>query len=253
MKFQSGWFGACLIVMALLGTVLAGFVASIEKENQPVSKWDYITDVSGLMDHSQAPEYIDYNPSTNYTGYTNGTGTVVYSPSSGVNNYRYVVEAGTDEAITPNITVTNSSSYPADYGPFKDTQSFVNITWNGSNPPFAGDSLITNTYDSGVPVGFTTLSNILPSATGYERFTIDLTYTGSYPVLFYNGDWAYTSTNPGVPGVPSIDVYSATFTDSSMPDRLVINTIAMYVEAYKNGNLVWSEVASKVGIHVSVC
>lgn len=81
MRFQSGKLGALIIVITLLTTVLAGYCTNVTAEEIEVIDYEYVTDVSGLFDYTETPQYINYNPSTNVTGYAGGGSTSAYSDS----------------------------------------------------------------------------------------------------------------------------------------------------------------------------
>lgn len=81
MRFQSGKLGALIIVITLLTTVLAGYCTNVTAEEIEVVDYEYVTDVSGLFDYTETPQYINYNPSTNVTGYAGGGSTSAYSDS----------------------------------------------------------------------------------------------------------------------------------------------------------------------------
>ena len=81
MRFQSGKLGALIIVITLLTTVLAGYCTNVTAEEIEVIDYEYVTDVSGLFDYTETPQYINYNPSTNITGYAGGGSTSAYSDS----------------------------------------------------------------------------------------------------------------------------------------------------------------------------
>ena len=263
MKFNNGYFGACICVLALLGTASCGFFLNIEKDTREVTNYEYTADVSGLFSYTDAPEYIDYNPSSNLNGYDDN---VVYTPSNVVNNYRYkIADGGT---TTESLTVTNSSDYPGDYGNFQFGHSDygyveapdVRFLWNG-NIDFGSASTIYGKSSNalvqsiGTPIEnskihITKFTNLLNSLNAdlsiYATIEFTITYNSTYPVLFYSGAW-------DVSQVPSDDgykyAYHTTLNESnSMPDRLVINTASNLVTAYRNNSIIWTTTADNVGV-----
>ncbi len=138
MRFKSGMLGVCIVVISLLISVLAGFVMDVEKGQREATDYEYITDVTGLFDIGQAPDYITYNPSSNYTGYSDNT--VNYTESSSVNSYRYVK--------TPGATTTTSKTYTYSNTP----NDALNFPPEGSGDPddppawtsFQGPCIINN-------------------------------------------------------------------------------------------------------------
>ena len=262
MKFKNGYFGACVVVLALLGTVLAGFVTDIEKTTVPVTNYDFVTDVSGLFTYEQTPEYVDYSPSSNYTGYT---GEATYADASGVNQYRYVKSQGTP--TTETLTFSDSSDYPGDYGSFTMTTPGgyvyppqVYFQWNGviDFGSTTSTSIVAGPYNArvqsvGTPVEnsrihFTRLSNILEDlgVTTAQSSEISINYTSTYPVLFYSGSW--TATEYGVSGGTAFTYWAQFNEDNTMPTRLTVESSSMLVKAYRNDTLIWTQTADNVGV-----
>lgn len=255
MKFNNGYFGACICVLALLGCGLAGFFASVEKDTRPVTNFDYVTDVSGLFSYTDAPEYIDYNPSSNITGYGATTwlyptsGTVIYSPSSTVNSYPYVVETGQTETLT-NATITSNSSYNSDYGVWQGNSNirFVGFGVHGrADPdnPGIGDFMLKD-------MKATKLSTILTSIdySDYERIEIDVTQNDTYPVLFCHGDFSYYA-DYNIHLEQSGTGYYYKFTDNLddwMPTHLKIDVASYVVEVYRGSTLLYTDVADNIGV-----
>ena len=73
MRFNGGYLGACIIVLSILLGIAGGLMLNVNETSVSSTKYDYVTDITGLFDTSQEPQYIDYEPATNYTGYTNTT------------------------------------------------------------------------------------------------------------------------------------------------------------------------------------
>lgn len=264
MKFANGMFGACICVVALLGTAIGGFVLNIEEDTRTVTNYNYVADVSGLFSYSDAPEYVSYNPSTNYVGYS--LGGVTYTPATTINNYRYVIEnGGTD---TDSITVTDSSSFPADYGNFQFgysdqdvvQQPDVRFLWDGSinfgtASTIFGNSSNAHVSSVGTPiedskVHITKLTNVLNELNNnmalYMSVTVDVAYDTTYPVLFYAGGWSTTEVS-SYGGY--FNAYHTTMNESnSMPDKLEVNIASYMVNAYRDNVLIWSATADNVGV-----
>lgn len=264
MKFANGMFGACICVIALLGTAIGGYVLNVEEDTREVTKFDYIADVSGLFSYSDAPEYIAYNPSTNYVGYE--VGSVEYTPTPYANNYRYTIANGS--ASTESLTVTNSSDYPGDYGEFEFGESeqgyvqspSVRFLWDGAINFGTTTTLYGNQSNAivrsiGSPiedakVHITQLSNIIDDLTdnldAYEKIDMTVTQNSTYPVLFYTGSWSVTE----------VDAYDGYFNayytrmneSNAMPDRLVMDVASYLTTAYRDGTIIWQATADNVGV-----
>ena len=84
-----------MIVLAIGFAIGGTILLSAEEQTNTVTKYKMVTDVTGLFDTDESPEYIDYDLSQNYTGYfttdtvmngVNYWGGATFSSTS-VNNY----------------------------------------------------------------------------------------------------------------------------------------------------------------------
>lgn len=260
MRFKAGLLGLCIVVLSLFGTVLSGFLLGVESDTRETTSYNYITDVTGLFDITNAPEYVDYSPSSNYVGYSPALA-VDYSPSSTVNSYRYVKAPGT--TYTTTATITNSSSYPSDTGRFSPSEAGTSgfIDWDGSinfgstvtfqdivyNASTASVSVQVGEYMGSMPM-ITSLARIIQGLNlgNYNTLSIDITY-GSKPVMFYYGDWTFTSVSRG-DGLSQY-IYSVTLDESnSMPTHLEVNMATYAVTASRNGTQLWNVNAGQVDV-----
>lgn len=230
-------------MLALLGTAISGFVLNIEKDTREVTNYDYIADVSGLFSYTDAPEYIDYNPSTNLNGYD---GNVVYTPSNVVNNYRYKIADGTSTPLTcPSIS--SSDTNPVDYGPFQTDQ----IVALNPNPLKEGALYIGAVDHKAGGMKFSDYVNNL-NLSQYETVELTLTHSTPYPVFFYPDGWNFVSYPIHLPsGDMTVEGWyndtPVTF-DRNCPDRLVIQTNSMVVSAYKGNSLQWQQTTDNIGV-----
>lgn len=116
MKFKSGYLGICIVVLSLLLGTAGSLLLNVDKTTEASTKYEYKTDITGLFDTSQEPQYINFNPATNITGYSplfpadspNPTG-LDYAVSSSTNNYRILAQDSTP-VNGPSGTVNNSTS-----------------------------------------------------------------------------------------------------------------------------------------------
>lgn len=117
-RYGLGMAGCMIVVVALLGSILAGFCLDVSKQTRPVTDYDYVTDVTGLFTIDQSPDYIQYAPSTNYTGYTDIT-SMQYSISATPNNYRIVLDPAPPASSSATLNSVTPSSLSAKwlYGP----------------------------------------------------------------------------------------------------------------------------------------
>ena len=263
MRFNNGMFGACICVLALLGTAIGGFVLNVHEDQREVTKYNYIADVSGLFSYSDAPEYIEYNPSSNYVGYTPGA--VEYTQSSTANNFRYIIQDG-DTITSDPVAITDSSDYPYDYGNFvlgTVTSGVYNpvahFLWNGGTYNFGNTMNIHGKDVNGIVnldhieddkwgsmTKFTNIVNNLGlTLSSYSKIELTPVVTGSYPILFYGGTWERNEVQVGN-GYYN-DYHAVLNENNALPDKIVYDVVANQVTAYRGSNVIWSNFADNVG------
>lgn len=111
MKFQSGILGVIIVVVALMGTIFGGYLMNVHQEQVTTTNYDPVTDVTSLFNFTEQPDYIEYNPAKNYTGYSlsNGSGTGVdYTSSPNIN--QYYMSSTTSSTITVDLNVLNNTT-----------------------------------------------------------------------------------------------------------------------------------------------
>ena len=252
--------GCCVVVLALLGTVLSGFILGIDPSTRNVTSYDYVTDVTGLFDITDAPEYVTYSPSSNLVGYSPSSA-INYTQSSTVNSYRYVVQDGIEDTTTS--TVTYNSSYTSDTGRFNASEAGTSalINWNGTidfgstttwqgvtyNASTAQESVQVGEYMGSMPM-ITSLSRVISALNlnSYNALDIELTY-GTMPIMFYNGTWAFTNVERGDDLTQYI--YSTTLNENNcMPTSMHVNLATNTVTAYRNDTQMWNINADQVDV-----
>lgn len=116
MQFRNGNLGVCLVVVAVVLTILGSYVLSMDVEEKTVTKYAGVSELTGLFDSEQAPAYINYNPSTNYTGYYTDTDTkyfdgVTATTTTQPNQYRLNLEpTNHSTGTTPTLSGSNWAS-----------------------------------------------------------------------------------------------------------------------------------------------
>lgn len=115
--------GVCVTVLAIMGMILCGYALSVQESERITTGYEYVTDISGLFDYSQDPQYVPYNPSANWTGFytsdSDVTDGINYTTSSAANNYPIrqqttIIDTGTldlTSVTTTNPFATSSSQY----------------------------------------------------------------------------------------------------------------------------------------------
>lgn len=246
MKFNNGYFGACICVLALLGCGLAGFFASVEKDTRPVTNFDYVADVSGLFSYTDAPEYIDYNPSSNLNGYD---GNVIYTPANTVNNYPYAVQVGDTESLS-SFTFTNSSNLPNDYGPWNGNNN-IRFVWFNDNVSSPINEYLLKDNKA------TKLSNVLNSMnlSGYQTVSLDISQ-GTYPVFIFHENWNFaqdynqsTGYYTGYTTMTDELVYPRMWVDMNriLPTHIDVDITSYICNVYNGTTLLYSDAAENIG------
>lgn len=228
--FKPGYLGVSIAVIALLGGVLLGSVLNVSSHNESTTKYDYVSDISGLFDVSNEPQYIDFNPATNYTGYTNmlydinDPSGVSFDHSTVSNNYRMVTKLGTTEA-GPSGTINKYSNYP--------TPSIEGLnTYHAPLGPQIG-----NIYTTAYEFKYTTVYDFLHAHFGplsqYSQIEINLNWSDpttrhmawiSYGYNSSTGD--YTFSYP----------YSIS---EGLCSRFIINTQDLTIRGYNSQGNPW--------------
>lgn len=183
MRFKRGYLGVLLVTLCLFGSALLCIIANVEKENVITTKYDYVTDVTGLFDFSDAPQYTEYNPNANYIGYTNSVSTLAspsgisFVSSNSVNNYAVMVAPGTTVS-GPSGTVNNSTSLPQ-----ATFDSAPVISLNASDPAIVNDTAVgARLYNFKVATVYDWVSSIWPNISTYQEITINLTLPNGAPI-----------------------------------------------------------------------
>lgn len=91
--------GVVVICIALAGALFGAYLAGIETDEHEITAYEYLADMSGEFEFDQSPQYIDFDPNTNYIGYySTDTGKlfpldkVDFTRYDGVNNYRIATD-----------------------------------------------------------------------------------------------------------------------------------------------------------------
>lgn len=220
MNFRNGYLGACIIVLGIMATIVGSYALSVDVTDEQVTKYEYVTDLTGLFTTEQAPTYISYNPSTNYTGYYTSSSIinnqiyfdgVNYQTSSKANMYRLNIQPSNLTSSTETITGTGISlSNPHVTFVGTRTLSGSTVTYAWGNYTGDNDTLSSIVSNLSIPVGDnvvqiksnTDLSNI---TFPHSISTIDADW-----VLFSVIDWWTTNGSSsaltvGTPDAITID------------------------------------------------
>lgn len=119
MRYDNGMLGVCLVVVALVASVGGAYVLSMDMEEVNVTKYNYVSDLTGIFESEKTVTYIEYEPSTNFTGYYTDPNTkyfsgVDYTSSTKTNNYRLNLAPVSSTNSTINLsTLTSEKTNPA--------------------------------------------------------------------------------------------------------------------------------------------
>ena len=123
MDMRDGMLGVVIIAIALAVALFGSYLAGVTPQEESVIKYNYLADVSGEFKYDQSPQYIDFDPSTNYTGYySNDT----YSESA---NKYYFAEDQVE--YTPNVDSQSKNivnNYRVDLMPTEYNQTSTDLT-----------------------------------------------------------------------------------------------------------------------------
>lgn len=120
-------FGAAVVAVIIAASIFLTYALDVQEETVTVNEYDYITDISGLFERSEAPQYNEYDLAKNYTGYFTAEDEPYWSgigeyKTASVNNYRLNLKPTASVVSTENLwdsTLGNISTntFTMYYGP----------------------------------------------------------------------------------------------------------------------------------------
>lgn len=235
MKFKAGYLGLCLVVLALFGSAILGLVANVDKTEVTTTSYDYVTDITGLFDFSDTPQYIEYIPASNYTGYSNTVDNENYptglsfTVSQVANNYRVPTYVSTT-TTGPSGTINDSTSLTL----VPHNTVISGNTREGYSPTGLASNQIPDDYTSVTGYKVSTIYDfcysVFGAPSGYRSVELNFSYPGvGYPITS-----AFV-----VPGLNSVDAPYSYGSTSFHPQitRLVIDPVALTAQAYTGASL----------------
>lgn len=172
MKFQSGILGVIVVVIALIGTVFGGYILNINSQSTVTTDYSDITDVSSLYSYTNQPDYIEYNPAKNFTGYklSNNSGSGINFTQSPTINQYYM---GQSSGYAETIDVSSLFSY---HSADANRQWAQIYDYNDSLDNGTGWALVDAGHTSPPRVDFLTVMNYLKSRApaGTNSITINI-------------------------------------------------------------------------------
>ena len=113
MDLKEGMLGVIIMALALSGAIFGSYLAGIEPQENDVVRYNYLADVSGLFDYDKSPQFIEFDPSSNYTGYYSEDS----KKASGPGYYFASDQVGYTSSINPNTGQPRVNNYKLDLEP----------------------------------------------------------------------------------------------------------------------------------------
>ena len=253
MQFKTGWLGACLVVIALLATVLLGFTLNINEGTEAVLKYEPITNVTGQFEGDRVPEYIEYNGAKNYTGYTPAS--INFTPSHVANQYTVITNPGTTTTLYNGLIASHDTGH-VDINSRTDFIGVSGGLWATTGAQLSVNQLLTNlninfsAYDYlkiDLMGGVAPWQAVNQGYTDYY-FTNNAVTAGTVPVSDFNTFWSHppddystsymryrlTSINAPYLSYPSFKYSSAL---EYIPYSTDSGNMASYLIIYPNGTV----------------
>lgn len=114
---RTGMMGMMVLTAAIVLTIIVSWGLSTDVEEHTVTRYNQLADITGEFQTEKAPEYIDYDPIANYTGYYTAESVVgdtryfdgVDFISSAPNTYRLVLKPTVNESQTLDLSTVTAT------------------------------------------------------------------------------------------------------------------------------------------------
>ena len=146
MNLTNGRLAAILVVVAILGSLGVCYFGSVETVERTKSGWEQVTDVAGLYDYTEVPLYSEYDPVTNYTGWTGAGYTTTPYASLYVMNDTVTDSDTVTMGISANETYSNHDSQRATLVEHDYWTYLYSYTVGSETATFGGGSAISVVY-----------------------------------------------------------------------------------------------------------
>lgn len=122
MELRDGMLGVVIIAVALSVALFGSYFAGVTSYETEVINYKWLADVSGEFDYDQSPQYIDFDPSSNYTGYFSND-----SYSEIMNKYYFAKD---EVEFIPNVVndVPVPNNYKIDFEPEVVSEVTINLS-----------------------------------------------------------------------------------------------------------------------------
>lgn len=146
--------GVAVLTVAIVGAIMISWAMSTDVTEQEVTRYNALADITGEFDSEKSPQYIDYSPSTNYTGYYTDDSVIgdkryfdgVDYTESTPNNYRLNLPPTTDVSGTLNMSSQTPDDSPLTLLYWTNTDTFYAKSTNHITFS-AYAATITSAYD----------------------------------------------------------------------------------------------------------
>lgn len=194
MKFITNKLGVVIVLIALVASLFIGAITNTTTESKTVTDYEFVTDMSQTFTYNTLPDYTEYNPIQNYTGYIRSDGFapgVGYTPTTGASNYKIIGAITTSDA-TQDINgwfeggaeVSGMPTSPnRHYWYVPDTDEVMLY-----NPKIVSLATLTDGIKTHAPSGTTSFTVTLQSGTDDPTYGFDtnLIYNWNYGIADWN-------------------------------------------------------------------
>lgn len=110
MRFITNKLGVVIVLIALVASLFVGVITNTTSETKTVTDYSYVADMSQTFNYSNEPAYLQYNPASNYTGYSLSNemnAGVAYTEASSPSNYKMITDKSSNTTILEMSDVTS--------------------------------------------------------------------------------------------------------------------------------------------------
>ena len=105
--------GVVIVLIALVTSLFLGVLTNTTSSTETVTEYEYVADMSQTFNYSNLPDYTEYNPIANYSGYVrsdNRSSGVGFTAATGASNYRMANEitSTTDTQTIDSLVTTDT-------------------------------------------------------------------------------------------------------------------------------------------------
>lgn len=183
MRKVTGYIGALIVVVALMGSILAGYALNVNGQSEVVNEYENVTDVSGLYSHTDQKTYIDYNPASNYIGYELGD---FENPLSGSVPMKRLYNGTITINPSTNKMTVNGNEYSSPNAVLFFSDKFFVQKFSNSNTRYSGYNIANVQLSSEVTITLDSSGTATVTGSG-----INATWTGLTLYVAYNGTEDY--------------------------------------------------------------